>query len=196
MPAPYTTNKKQMIRFFSLNFKHVFSMEYLYKRIHEWVLDEEYADGDNDVWIEKFYLERVSGNGAKQIWILWRTDKDFVNKFYKFYLNIDFHCLNLTSTEVVHEGTKVKMNKGEVETFIIAWMELDPQGEWNKHFFLRNKWIQNFMLNRVMKRRIEAAEEQLIKDSSRLLGAVKQYFQLESFLPEYAEKSFHEPKGQ
>ncbi len=194
MADKWVLHKKIKIRSFSLNYKHVFSFEYLYKRLHEWLIDEGYTDSGSDKWIEKFYLERISGNGMKQVWVWWRTDKKFTH-FVKFYLNVDFHGLGLTSAEIIHEGSKVKTNKGEVEVFITAHMELDPDKNWEKSWLLKNEWLRHFYINRIYKQKIDEAEQQLIKDTTRLLGAIKQYFQLESFLPEYAERPFHPAKG-
>jgi hypothetical protein len=196
MPPSFELQKKWTVRQFSLTFKHVFSMEYLYKRVHEWLVEEGYTNDGDDKWIEQLYLERLSSNDARQIWIWWRTGKNGANKFFKYHLNVDFHGLNLKNDSIVVDGTKVDMNKGEVEVFITAAMELDPDGEWNKHFFLKNKYIQNFYLNRIYKERIESAEDDMVKDCARLLGAVKQYFQLESWLPEYTGKPFHPAKGE
>lgn len=194
----YTLKKPWTVRQFSIVFKHIFSMEYLYKRVREWLIEEGYTTDGDDKWIEKLYLERVSSNNAKQIWIWWRMDKNPYggNPFFKYWLNIDFHFLNVSSTEIVVEGTKVKTNSGEIEVFITAKMELDPAGDWDKNFFLKNKYIQNFYLNRMYKQRIEQTEDILVKDSARLLGAIKQYFQLESWLPEYTGKPFHPAKGE
>ncbi|MFC1741671.1 hypothetical protein ACFL3V_04000 [Nanoarchaeota archaeon] len=200
MPPPFEIKKPKLVRTFSIVFKHVFSMEYLYKRVHEWLIEEGYCSdssgANGDKWIEKLYLERIDGKGAKQIWIWWRTSKMHNNKFFKFHFDVDYHVLNLTSQEIVIDGTKVKTNKGEVEMWITAKLELDPAGDWNNHFLLKNPYIQNFYLNRMYKRRIEQAEDMLIRDSSRLMGAVKQYFQLESWIPEYTGKPFHPPKGE
>ncbi|HII72504.1 TPA: hypothetical protein HA265_07145, partial [Candidatus Woesearchaeota archaeon] len=190
MPPPYELHKKKMVKFVSLNYKHVFSFEYLYERLHEWLIDEGYMTTSDDKWIEKLYLERVSGNGAKQIWVWWRTDKMWPGGFIKYYFDIDFHVLGLTSAEIVHEGNKVKTDKGECEVFVTAYMEIDPSKGWDTNILLKNEYLRNFFLNRIYKAKIEEAEDNLIKDTSRLLGAVKQYFQLESFIPEYAEKPF------
>jgi hypothetical protein len=199
-PRPFEINKPWIVRQFSLNFKHVFSMEYLYIRLREWLLEEGYTEDSSgargDKWMENLYLERIDGRGAKQIWIWWRTDKTYANPFFKFYLDVDFHGLNILTEEIVVEGTKVKTNKGEVEVFITAKMELDPKNEWNKNFILRNKQLQKFYLNRLYKDKIEQVEDELVRDSARLLGAVKQYFQLESWLPEYAGPAYHTPKGE
>jgi hypothetical protein len=94
------------------------------------------------------------------------------------------------------EGTKVKTNKGEVEVFITARLELDPKGGWEKNFILRNKYLQEFFLNRIYKDRIEQVENEMVKETARLLGAVKQHLQLESWLPEYSGKPFHPAKGE
>lgn len=199
MPPPYKIDETQVIRQFSLNYKHVFSLEFLYKGIHEWLLEEDYngvsqSGEHHDNWIEKLYLERMLGPGVKQIWIWWRCQKDF-SPLVKFHLNIDYHLLGLTDHEVVVDGTKIKTNKGEVEVFVTAKMQLDG-AEWNKHFFLKNKLLQRFYLNRLYKRQLEYAEAELVKDAARLLGMVKQYLQMDSWLPEYARKPFQPVKGE
>ena len=111
-------------------------------------------------------------------------------------MDIDFHCINLMTEEIVVEGTKVKTNRGEVDCLIHTRMELDKDGEWKKNFFLKNKWLQKFYHDRIYKDRIEQVEEELIRDGARLLGAMKQYFQLESWLLEYAAPPFHPKKGE
>ncbi len=197
-PPPFKLTSPWKVRQFSLNFKHVFSLEYLYKRIHEWLVEEGYCMG-GDNWIEKLYLERVDSGGGKQIWIWWRTDKMYPPmgaKFFKFYLDVDFHVLNLKNEEIVVNGKKVKTNKGECEVFVTAKMEIDPAGEWEQNFILKNRYIQKFYLNRMYKSQIEKAEDMLVRDAARLLGAIKQYYQLESWLPEYAEEAFHAEKGE
>ncbi|MBW2966913.1 hypothetical protein KY362_00345 [Candidatus Woesearchaeota archaeon] len=196
----WVLNKPWQVRKTRLVYKHVFSMTYLYKRVREWLVHEGYvSDGggpNGDRWMEKLYLERISGNGMKQIWIWWRCSKNYPNKFCRFYLNLDYHILGLTTQEIVVQGTKVKTNKGEAEITITARMELDPDKEWNKNFILRNYYLQNFFLNRIYRRRIQSFEDELVRDMNRLLGAIKQYFQLESWVPEYTGEPFHPAKGQ
>jgi hypothetical protein len=199
-PPPYALQEKWTVRQFSLNFKHVFSIEYLYKRVHEWLLEEGYCSVDSgpksDKWMEKMYLERISGNNMKQIWVWWRSDKPYDNPFFKIYLNVDFHVLGLQDHEIVVNNQKIKTNKGEVETFITARLQLDPSGDWDKNFLLRNKYFQKFYLNRIYKKKIEQVENEVVRDAARLLGAIKQYFQMESWLPEYAGPGYHPAKGE
>ena len=200
MPPPYELGKKWTVRSFRFNYKDIFSLEYLYKRVHEWLIDEGYVkDGGGpggDYWMENLFLERDLGGGAKQLWIWWRTEKSpYSTPFFKFYMDVDFHVLGLLPYEIVVDGQKVKTNKGEVDMFVTIRMELDPGKQWNKNFILGNKYIQNFYVNRIYRRQIEAVENEAIRDAARLLGAVKQYFQMESWVPEYAGKPFHPEKG-
>ena len=195
----YTPGKKVQLRETRLNYKHIFSMEFLYKRVREWLIHEGYIEESSDFvhgdkWMERIYLERIGANGAKQIWIWWRTFKD-PNPYIRFHLDVDYQCLNLQKSEIVHEGTKVGTNKGEVEFFVRAWIEIDPNKAWSKNFFLSNPTTMNWFLNRVKKNFIEQNERMLLRDYDRLVEAGKQYFQIESWLPEYTGKPFHPVKG-
>lgn len=195
---PFQLKKQWVVRQMSLNFKHIFTFEYIYKRVREWLEEEGYTAAEGGDWLEKLYVERIDGGGGKQIWVWWRTHKMALpgNSFFKFYLDVDFHVLQLKPHEIMVEGTKVKTNKGECEVFITAKMELDPTGSWDQNFFLKNQWLQKFYLNRIYKDQIERIENELVRDSARLLGAVKQFYQLESWLPEYAGPGFHPKKGE
>lgn len=199
MPPPYELHKKWIVRSFRFNFKDVFSLEYLYKRVHEWLIEEGYCSGGGgprgDQWMEKLYLERDLG-GSKQVWIWWRADKNYASSFFKFYLDVDYHILGLVPHEIVVDGQKIKTNKGEVDAFVTIRMELDPDKSWDKSFLLKNRYLQKFYVNRIYRRQIENVENEAVRDAARLLGAIKQYFQMESWVPEYAEKPFHPAKGQ
>ena len=198
MPPPYAIGQMQTIRQFSLNYKHVFSMEFLYKRLHEWLVEEGYTGesgmGKKDIYMENLYLERMQTATAKQIWIWWRPFKEW-SRLIKFRLDVDFHGLFIEPHEVVVNNKKVKINKGEIEVFITARMIVDQKKEWDDHFFLKHKFLQDFYLNRIYKKKMEQAEAQIVKDSARILGAVKQYLQLESWLPEYSARPFVPEKG-
>jgi len=194
MAGPWYIGQRKKVRGpFSLNYKHTFSMEHLYKRLHAWLVDEGY--GGDDKWMEKLYLERMLAPGVKQIWIWWRPTKGSDNNFFKFDLEIDFHALGLTQKEIVHEGEKFKINAGEIEVFITAHMWVDPKKTWNKHWLMKYKYLQDYFLNKIYRHKIEEEEEKFVKDITRLLGAIKQYYQLDSYLKEYQEEPFQPRKG-
>lgn len=199
MPPPYQLHKKWTVRNFRFNFKNIFSLEFLYKRVHEWLIEEGYRTSGGgptgDQWMEKLYLERDLG-GAKQVWIWWRSDKNYASNFFKFYLDVDYHLLGLVPHEIVVDGQKIKTNKGEVDLFVTIKMELDPDKSWDNNFLLKNKYLQNFYVNRIYRKQIEEVENEAVRDAARLLGAVKQYFEMESWVPEYTGKPFHPARGE
>ena len=146
--------------------------------------------------MEKLYLEQVSNNGMKNMWVWWRCEKNPEGPYFRYYLNVDFFCLALSAHEMVANGKKIKTNKGEVTVYITAKMAIDPDEKWKKGTFTQSKYLQKFFIDRVYKQKIEEMEDGLVKDTARLLGAVKQYFQLESWLPEYTGEHFHPKKGE
>ncbi|MBI4738309.1 hypothetical protein HY772_01890 [Candidatus Woesearchaeota archaeon] len=183
---------------FSVLYRETFSLEFLYKSIRDWLINEGYVtDGggsNGDRWMESLMVERTSGSGAKDYWIWWRTGKQ-VNPYFKWLLNIDYHTLGLLTTEMMHEGTKIKVNKGEVEVFIKATLIVDPDELWDKHFLLKNKQFQKMYKTRFYKREIEEQETLLYKDAYRLQGAIKQFLELKGWLHEYSGEAFHPMKG-
>lgn len=197
MVGPYELGKEITVKTGNLTYKHIFSMKYLYKRMHEWLVDEGYGP---EKWKEKLYLERHNATGMKEIWVFWRTNKAYQehqgsNSFFKFVMNVDFHALNLANHEVVIDGSKVKTHKGEITISVTSKLVIDPDNTWANSFIMKNEYLQNWFINRIYKSRIEAVENELVSDTARFLGAVKQYFQLESWHPEYADKPFHPAKG-
>src|SRR3989339_1305725 len=114
-------NKKGLIELFPefqpmrIKYKDVLDFKAFYEALHEWLLENDWKDVEDklDHW-ETYYGERVDRNGSKEIWILWRPVKDAKDsKYLKYYLDFNFHCLGMSKVEVVKEGQKMKIDKGE-----------------------------------------------------------------------------------
>lgn len=177
---------------FSMVYKDVFNLEYLYKNLLWWLQEEGYKEVGK--WQEKLYLERVGPTGAKEHWIWWRVKKK-TGPYYEWFLNVDIHTLFLEKTEVMHEGKKVKSNKGEIEIFFNAKMVIDSKGEWKNHWLLKHDFIQKLWKLRMMKSEIEEQEDLLYKDVYRLQNMLKQYLGLKGFIHEYTGEPFTPVKG-
>ena len=99
-----------------VKYKDIFDMKAFYEALHEWLQEygwKDYEDqvGAGDHW-ESFYGERIGQGGAREIWIRWRVHKKAPESDHlTYYLDIDFHCIALMSTEVVVKGRKIKTNK-------------------------------------------------------------------------------------
>jgi len=145
-----------------------FHMKNLYKLIHDW-LDEEgfvdvYGERGGDSNPELFYLERIGGSGSKEHRIRWRCLKTpNSSAYYRYFLKIDFTTINMKSIEVMHQGYKMKTDRGDVIINIEAWLQLDYENKWDETPFLKNKVIQNLFRNRIYKEQIESHKIDLYK---------------------------------
>ncbi|MBT7902410.1 hypothetical protein HN587_01005 [Candidatus Woesearchaeota archaeon] len=186
-------DKKPVINL-RINYKDVFSVKGLYKMVHFWLVENGYCNDSNDKWIEKLFVERVSNNGMKEMWMWWRTDKS-TDSMFKFYFNVDFHFLGITTTEIMYEGKKFKSNSGEIDLEFFTFIEFDPSGKWDDHFILSNSLVKNWWRNKAYKDQFDKKAEELYKDAYRLHSAISQYLDLKAFLHEYQGKPFHPKKG-
>lgn len=170
----------------------VLHLKNLYKAIHLWVTEEGYDPG-SDKWMETLYLEKI-GQAGKEHWVWWRCNKQ-VNSMFTRVLNIDMHTLAMKDVEVMHEGKKLKSNKGEFEIFINGILVMDKDDKWKKNILLRNKNLRNWFVKRFYKARRSREEADLYKDMVRLMDYVKQHLELKTFLHEYSGEAFIPKKG-
>jgi hypothetical protein len=66
-------------------------------------------------------------------------------------MNVDFHVLGLKDVEIMHQGQKLKANKGEVEVLINAWLETEAEVEIGKTFlyYILGGFISSFFRRKV-----------------------------------------------
>jgi hypothetical protein len=104
-------------------------------------------------------------------------------------MDFDFHCVGLASTEVVKEGKKLKVNKGEVELYITAYIDLDYKGEWSSHPIL--KFFNKIFPERIFRKDIFGSHKrELYREAYELQTFIKQWFKLKTYLPYEEKKSF------
>lgn len=176
---------------FRIKFNDVFSLRNLYIMLHEFLLEENWKgkEGDPDhADIETLYSENVYQKGihrgGKEIWFWWRASKQLEGKYSSYIqnkLDIDAHIVYLQNVEVVHQGKKMNVQKGEIELFFRAKMELDYKNEWENHKFLKH--IQDIYEKRVLHVELEKREKELWRDVYRISNKIKQYLQLKTFVP-------------
>ena len=185
--------KKVKIAEFSIVYKDVFSWEWLYKTVHTWLNDEGWKWENGDKWKEVNFVQRNLPSG-KEVWIWWRTEKDR-GKYIKTFLDVEYHILGMKDIELMHENNKMKVQNGEVEVFIKAYIQLDPKGEIEKLPWMKSEFVQNWFNKRWYKKEIKQEEVKLYGDAYRLQHAVKQYFDLKGWIGEYAGRPFIPKKG-
>ncbi len=189
----------QAVPLFRVKYKDIFDIKAFYEALHEWLLEYDWKDLEDstpelntDHW-ETYYAERIDQTGAKEIWWQWRCVKDPSNApMLRYYFDLNVHCIAITSAEVVKEGMKLKVNKGEIEMFMQSNIEKLYESE-----FDRNKvwgWLlrrfKNMFTQRVYRKILEERKKELYQETYALQNFIKQWFKLKRYLPYEEVKGF------
>ncbi|MBW3018721.1 hypothetical protein KY329_00865 [Candidatus Woesearchaeota archaeon] len=179
----YTQYKdRKKVAAWVVNFKDVFDMKLLYLLAHEWLVDEGWAPRLDQEFPEIYYLHReVAGFGTEN-WIRWRCCKTPEGSkggqpLFQFEMDTEFHVLGLQKTEMVMNGKKVKLDKGEVEIRINAGLVYDKSGFMEKSLLTRP--FKKMWYKRVFKDRWISLKKELYHDSYRYREALNTYLQIE-----------------
>ena len=175
---------------FRVKYKDIFSLKQFYIAIREWLKEYGWSsvDSDGDIeegeeWWETNYIERIEQDGSKEMYWWWRIQKlPITNSYYKYHMDINFHPLGISNTEVMRDGKKFKVNKGEVEVNVFAYIEFDYKGEWSNHSFL--KFFNKMFPERIFRKELyEDHKLELYREAYTLQAYMKKWFKLKSFLP-------------
>ncbi len=182
---------------FKVKYSDVFHLKNLYIMMHEYLADESWtgeggtADSPSNTHkdIEKMYMERhhtkALHKGGTEMWIWWRLMKKPHLKtqgYYEYRLEIDFHGMYLVKQEIMHQGKKITVDKGEMEIeFRPKIIRTDTAMKWGKHWLLR--WFKEMYEKRIIKHDLDKLEKDLWREAYRLQGVVKAYLNLRNFIP-------------
>ena len=176
--------------------KDVFNMEAIYFFLHEWMVENNWADPAEEKWPEILYLQREGAAGT-ELWIKWRFKKDRPDSLFKWELDMDWHVLGMKEVDAVVKGRKMKLNTGEVEIQFYPRLMENPRFAKDDLY----KRVKNFLLKRFMKKKKDKEETELYDEALRLQEAIKGYFRLDLYLEEpaferfYATRTGEEPRG-
>jgi len=178
-------------------------MKAFYEELWQWCKDQGWVDweqaGEN---FERFYGERVTTGGMKEIWIRWRAykpaeqvpvTKDSSKGYLTYYLDVDFHVLALTSAEIVKDGKKIKADKGEIEISIKAFIEKNYEHEFANHPILRH--FLDVFSDRIYKKKLEERKKELYREAYLMQTFIKQWFKMKTYLPYVQGENFYPSKA-
>ncbi|MEK6874422.1 MAG: hypothetical protein AABX52_01590 [Nanoarchaeota archaeon] len=179
--------------------KDVFSMEYLYFMLHEWLIEHKYCTRDGDAkFRETYYEHRDFGGGPREIIVRWRFKKNsdnikFKDPLFYYELDIDMHALGIKPTEIVVKGRKLGADTGEIEVTInarVVWAE-----KYWKQSDLMEK-VFSYVIERPFKTRYLNHRIDLSAEVAELQEALKTYFQVETYLEEPQLERWHVSRTQ
>jgi len=207
-------NKENKDRFVSIfpefsplkvKYKDVFDLKAFYEELWEWCKEHGWKDWEQDLDnFERFYGERVTTGGVKEIWIRWRAWKPAEgtpsikqnNKelgYINYYLDIDFHVLGLGSAEIVKDGKKIKADKGEIEVTIKPFIEKNYEYEFQKHPLLQH--VLDVFSGRIYMSKLEERKKELYREAYVMQTFIKQWFKMKTYLPYVQGENFFPSKA-
>ncbi len=174
-----------------VKYKDIFDLKGFYEWLHEWLLEHNYKDqaGDEDHW-ETFHFERVWPGNVKEIYLHWRCMRKAKDGPFMYYLDFNWHCIGITKAEIVRDGHKLSLDKGEVELYIGAYVE-----ELYKDFFdkINIPFVKDFkklFATRVYDETVEFRRKELYHELYVLQNDMKNWFKLKRHLPYDESKLF------
>ena len=159
-----------------------------YKLMHEWLMEQDYGGASprsDKKFPEVYYSQREypPPKGREYKW-WWRCEREGERptKFYRYRLNVDIHGKYFKDTEIIYDNKKFKTHWGEFMVNVTAWVEVDYQGQWKNHWFLKH-FLEIFW-RRVVKNDLLWHRDMLYREAYRFASAIKTFLQMRTYLPE------------
>ncbi len=182
---------------YRVKYKDIFEAKAYYEALREWIRENGFHDGSPQKFeqYENHLHEKITPGGFKEMIIRWRTQRTPEDStYFRYHLDLDFLWLGVTNTEVVRDGVKFKAQKGEVEVTVKAQVELDYEGKWEKHWFLKH--VIDIFQKRIFQREIIAQHRwELYRDAYNLQNYIKNWFKMNKYLPYEETKTFFSSKA-
>jgi len=183
-------DRKEAMPAYTIVYRDVYSWDYFYSLMHDWLNDHGYADDDED--FEEILYEHLEHPDGAEIWVRWRLEKEpeFYKALYKYAVDVDFHVMGQKEVEIVSGGKKHKANKGEVEIVVSAWVVRDHEEKIKNHWL--GKHFYDFIFDVFLKKKGKQHEKIVFNDMMRLNDAIRTYLKLDTYLPERELGEFYE----
>ncbi|MAG15533.1 hypothetical protein CMO88_00570 [Candidatus Woesearchaeota archaeon] len=182
----------------SVVYRDLWVMQPLYRVTRKWLMENDYGDAHEDASMESsgeilYHIRKGTSMGPNEneLRIWWRTVQNpnggahSGNKFYKHHIDIDWNVIQMYDIEIMREGKKEKVQKGEMIINIKPYIEMPDMS--NTPLL---KFFDNWFRTRLLKKNLEENKKMLYQDAYRLQGMIKKYLELKIFTPEL--ENFHE----
>ncbi len=179
---------------FRIKFRDVFHLRNLYIMMHEYLGEEGwkgslgsghvFEQGDIETLYSEKFFQKGLHLGGKEMWVYWRLKKDYEGKFSGYFrnkLDVDMHMAYIQDIEVMHQGKKMRAQRGEIEIFVRPRVELDYNNEWGNHWLLKH--FKRLYEDRIMSQEMDKREKELWREAYRFQGKIKRFLNMRTFIP-------------
>lgn len=166
---------------YTINYKDVFDLKYLYMIMHEWLIENSFASRDDSKFGETFYLQRNKPAG-RDLLIRWRlvSKTPMGSNIWEYHLDIDWLVLLLNKVELIKNGKKVKAEKGEVQIDVSAKLVIKDKGILGKSKETFNGKLKDWLISSLYKKNYEVHQMKLAGDANKLRDTINQYLGIQA----------------
>ncbi len=169
-----------------------FDLRRTYKDLRYWLIGEGYMSSETVGFPERyFYLSETQKDG-KWFFVWWRPRKEIGvfsmalkgGKPVEFYkaLKINMIGEKFRDAEIMHQGKKVKVQKGTFEIIVHAYLHFG-MAEWERGSDFK-KALFDIFWKRIYKKSIETYKKEALNDMYKLQAHMKKVMEMESWKPE------------
>lgn len=164
-------NKITLLDSEKISYDSVFDLKELYKHLYEWLTWRKY-----DV-SEKKYKEKIKPTG-KDMEIQWEANRD-IDEYSSFRIEMKAQLIGVNDVEVAKDGSKVKMQKGEINIQVSAHLFTNRQELWESKAML--SFLQKFYEKFLYKGAIDRMKAELWKQGWDFYNEAKAFLNLYRF---------------
>ena len=119
---------------------------------------------------EKYYREVILPDGAKNIEMSWEVRKS-ISSYFDYVSEVDFLLVAISDSEIQTEGKRRKVQKGDFEIGIVAYVETNP-----KKVGKRGSAFSKVLEGLLLRKRIDQHKILLFEKVTKLSDEVKEIF--------------------
>tara|TARA_Y100000310_G_scaffold339712_1_gene433251 strand:+ start:708 stop:1322 length:615 start_codon:yes stop_codon:yes gene_type:complete len=196
MPKFYVP-KERLIELFPktrIKFRDIFNLTQFYKDLHFYLMELDWKDEEEglDHW-ESYYGERIDNEGLKEMWIQWRPTKMAEHGKFRYHIDYYMHIITMKKIEVVKDGKKLSVNKGEIEVNVRAYIDKLFIKDIEGSSILRP--FKKLFYKRIYHHEVEQRKKELYQEVYAMMNWMKQWFKLKRYLPYEESKNFYKSKS-
>ncbi len=194
--------ERLLVAHFRVKYIDVLHLKLFYRYLHEWMKLKRWTciyEGDETKGSDRhepFYLQR-NDIYQRRIYRIWWRMENFpdrkANRFYRYRMDVDYYCRYIQDIDIMHEGKKIKVQKGQCEVTVRAWVELDYLQAWKKHWLLKH--LKDLVTKRVIESILDVKKRELYRDIYEFQGTMKRILRLKGFLPKLDLETWHTQRG-
>lgn len=161
----------------------------VYKDFRHWLVKEGYASSAAKNFPEVYFWQEETMKFGKTWWIWWRPEKKVgvfssgMMKYVKRIMKINIHGLKMKDKEIMHQGKKLKVQKGTIEIFVHMMLHFE-MGEWEKTPGFKKALFEVFW-KRIYAKNLAAYKQEALNDAYKIQAHLKRIFAMESWTEDF-----------